>query len=95
MKVALVHDWLTGMRGGEKVLESMCRHWPNAPLYTLIHKRGSCSAAIEDRPIVTSFLQKLCIFITAESRGGLTATLRGRISPRSKKLDMKLTHGRT
>ena len=42
-QVVLVHDWLTGMRGGEKVLESLCRRWPNAPLYTLIHQRGSCS----------------------------------------------------
>src|ERR1019366_3273299 len=58
-RVVLIHDWLTGMRGGEKVLESLCRRWPEAPLYTLLHKRGSCSAAIEDRAIVTSFLQKL------------------------------------
>ena len=59
LRVVLVHDWLTGMRGGEKVLEAMCRRWPDAPLYTLIHKRGSCSPAIEQRPIVTSFLNKL------------------------------------
>jgi glycosyltransferase involved in cell wall biosynthesis len=59
LRVVLVHDWLTGMRGGEKVLESLCRRWPSAPLYTLIHKRGSCSSAIEDRTIVTSFLQQL------------------------------------
>jgi glycosyltransferase involved in cell wall biosynthesis len=58
-RVILVHDWLTGMRGGEKVLEVLCRRWPTAPLYTLLHKRGSCSAAIENRPIVTSFLQSL------------------------------------
>ncbi|HZZ80417.1 MAG TPA: glycosyltransferase [Gemmataceae bacterium] len=59
LRVVLIHDWLTGMRGGEKVLESLCRHWPSAPLYTLIHKQGSVSRVIEDRPIVTSFLQKL------------------------------------
>ena len=27
-RVALVHDWLTGMRGGEKVLEMLCRAYP-------------------------------------------------------------------
>ena len=27
MKVALVHDWLTGMRGGEKVLEAIQQAW--------------------------------------------------------------------
>jgi glycosyltransferase involved in cell wall biosynthesis len=59
LNVILIHDWITGMRGGEKVLESLCRRWPSAPLYTLIHKRGSCSSTIEDRPILTSFLQKL------------------------------------
>jgi glycosyltransferase involved in cell wall biosynthesis len=59
LRVLLIHDWLTGMRGGEKVLEVLCRRWPGAPLYTLIHKRGSASRAIEDRPIVTSALQKL------------------------------------
>jgi glycosyltransferase involved in cell wall biosynthesis len=59
LRVALVHDWLTGMRGGEKVLESLCRRWPSAPLYTLLHKRGSCSRAIEDRPVITSFINKL------------------------------------
>jgi len=57
--VALVHDWLTGMRGGEKCLELLCRRWPNAPLYTLLHRRGSVSAAISDRPIRTSFLNRL------------------------------------
>jgi glycosyltransferase involved in cell wall biosynthesis len=59
LRVVLVHDWLTGMRGGEKVLDAMCRRWPTAPLYTLIHKRRSVCPAIENRPIVTSVLQKL------------------------------------
>ena len=59
LRVVLVHDWLTGMRGGEKVLESLCRRWPDAPLYTLLHRRGSVSPAIERRPIHTSVLQWL------------------------------------
>src|SRR5947209_13857355 len=57
--VVLVHDWLTGMRGGEKVLDVLCRRWPDAPLYTLLHRLGSVSSAIERRPIRTSFLQWL------------------------------------
>jgi glycosyltransferase involved in cell wall biosynthesis len=56
-RVALVHDWLTGMRGGERCLEVLCRHWPEAPLYTLLHKRGSVAPAIEDRPIHASLLR--------------------------------------
>jgi glycosyltransferase involved in cell wall biosynthesis len=58
-RVVLVHDWLTGMRGGEKCLEVLCRRWPRAPLLTLVHRRGSISSAIEDRPLRTSFLQRL------------------------------------
>jgi glycosyltransferase involved in cell wall biosynthesis len=55
----LIHDWLTGMRGGEKCLERLCRRWPDAPLHTVIHTPGSVSAAIEDRRIHTSFLQRM------------------------------------
>ena len=57
LRVALVHDWLTGMRGGEKVLEELCAMFPGAPIHTLLHFRGSVSAAIESHPIRTSFLQ--------------------------------------
>lgn len=59
MKVALIHDWLTGMRGGEKVLEVFCELFPEARLFTLIHKKGSVSKTIETMDIQTSFLQKL------------------------------------
>lgn len=59
LKVALVHDWLTGFRGGEKVLEVIAEIFPKAPLYTLVHIRGSTSRPIEDREIHTSFLQNM------------------------------------
>jgi glycosyltransferase involved in cell wall biosynthesis len=55
-RVVLVHDWLTGMRGGEKCLEVLCRRWPHADLFTLLHRRGSVSAAIERLRLHTSFL---------------------------------------
>ncbi len=58
MRVALVHDWLTGMRGGEKVLAELCALHPGAPIFTLFHFPGSVSAAIESHPIHTSFLQR-------------------------------------
>jgi len=57
MRVALVHDWLTGMRGGERVLERVARLFPAAPIYTLVWNRGSVSEALEAHPIHTSFLQ--------------------------------------
>jgi len=59
LKVALVHDWLTGMRGGEKVLEVFAELYPEAPIYTLIHVPGSVGAALESHPIHTSFLQRI------------------------------------
>jgi glycosyltransferase involved in cell wall biosynthesis len=57
LRVVLVHDWLTGMRGGEKCLEVLCRHFPHAPLYNLLHQRGSVSEAIERLKPRCSFLQ--------------------------------------
>lgn len=59
MKVAIVHDWLTGMRGGEKVLEVFCELWPQADLFTLLHVKGKLSPSIERLHIKTSFVQKL------------------------------------
>lgn len=59
MKVVLMHDWLTGFRGGERVLEVFCEMFPDAPLYTLIHKPGSVPKSIENRKIVTSFLNDI------------------------------------
>jgi glycosyltransferase involved in cell wall biosynthesis len=58
-RVVLVHDWLTGMRGGEKCLEVVCRRWPQAQLWTLLHRRGSVSADIERLAVRTSFLNHL------------------------------------
>lgn len=56
--VGLVHDWLTGQRGGENVLAAIARRFPGAPIYTLFHFPGSVSAEIETHPIVTSFVQR-------------------------------------
>jgi glycosyltransferase involved in cell wall biosynthesis len=58
-RVVLVHDWLTGMRGGEKCLESLCRRWPDATLFTLCHARGSVSPAIERTRVKPSVLNAL------------------------------------
>jgi len=59
VKIALMHDWLTGMRGGEKCLEVLCRRFPDSRLFTLLHVPGSTSPAIERMPITTSFLQRV------------------------------------
>jgi len=58
-RVALVHDWLTGMRGGERVLEALCEIFPAADLYTLLHVKGSVSPIIEARRPRNSFVRHL------------------------------------
>jgi glycosyltransferase involved in cell wall biosynthesis len=57
-RVAVIHDWLTGMRGGEAVLEGILELVPHAELFTLFHFEGSVSAKIESHPIHTSSLQR-------------------------------------
>ncbi|XXF75618.1 glycosyltransferase [Myxococcaceae bacterium GXIMD 01537] len=59
MKVALVHDWLVTLRGGERVLEALCELFPGADLYTLIHRPGTQSPLVESRTLHTSFLQQI------------------------------------
>jgi glycosyltransferase involved in cell wall biosynthesis len=59
MRVALIHDWLTGFRGGEKVLDALCGVFPAADLFTLVHVPGTTSEAIERRRIVRSVVQWL------------------------------------
>jgi glycosyltransferase involved in cell wall biosynthesis len=59
VKVVLVHDWLTGMRGGERVLEELAGLFPHAELYTLIHVPGSTSPRIESLRITASPLSRL------------------------------------
>ena len=58
-RIALIHDWLTGMRGGEKVLEVLCEIFPAADIYTLVHLPGKVSPLIERHAIHTSFLQRI------------------------------------
>jgi glycosyltransferase involved in cell wall biosynthesis len=58
-RVAVIHDWLTGMRGGEAVLEGILDALPAAELFTLFHFPGSVSEKIESRTIHTSSLQRV------------------------------------
>jgi glycosyltransferase involved in cell wall biosynthesis len=59
LRVALVHDWLTGMRGGEKCLEVLCERFPDADLFTLVHRPGSVAPVIERRRVVESWIARL------------------------------------
>ena len=59
MRIALVHDWLTGMRGGERVHDVIARAYPHANLYTLFYQPGTTSPAIDSLNIRASPLDRL------------------------------------
>ena len=59
MRTAVVHDWLNGMRGGEKVLEAILEVVPEPTIFTLFHVPGAVSPAIEKHPIRASALNRL------------------------------------
>jgi glycosyltransferase involved in cell wall biosynthesis len=59
-RVAIVHDWLTGMRGGEAILDVICELFPQADLFTLLQTDFKMSPTIlNGRKIHTSYLQNL------------------------------------
>lgn len=57
--VALAHDWLNGMRGGERCLDLICKEFPQAELYTLLYRPELVSDAIRSRQVHVSGLQRL------------------------------------
>ena len=59
MKVALIHDWLVGMRGGEKCLEVFCELYPEADLYTLVYAPDSISDKIRRMHVHSSWMNRL------------------------------------
>lgn len=70
MRIALVHHWLTGMRGGEKVLEALCELFPTADIFTLVCDEGRISEKLRRHRIITSFIQRLPMGV-AKFRGYL------------------------
>jgi glycosyltransferase involved in cell wall biosynthesis len=58
-RVAIIHYWLVGMRGGEKVVENLCEMFPEADIFTLVCDHEKLSPMLRERRIVTSFLQRI------------------------------------
>lgn len=56
MRAAIVHYWLLTMRGGEKVVEALCRLLPDADLFTLFYDSQNVSPEIRAHRVTTSFL---------------------------------------
>lgn len=59
MRVAIVHYWLTGIRGGEKVIESLCRLYPQADIFTHCVAIDQLSPLLKNRNIYTTFINSL------------------------------------
>ncbi len=59
MKVAIIHYWLVGMRGGERVLEQLCEMFPQADIYTHVCIRDKLSPALRARNITETFIARL------------------------------------
>jgi glycosyltransferase involved in cell wall biosynthesis len=58
-RVAIVHYWLVGMRGGERVLEEMLKLYPDADIFTHVADRERLSPRIAVRPITETFIARL------------------------------------
>lgn len=59
MRVALIHYWLVGMRGGEKVLEALARFFPDAVIFTHVYDPDAVSPALRQMDIRTTWISKL------------------------------------
>ncbi|TSC96652.1 MAG: group 1 glycosyl transferase [Parcubacteria group bacterium Athens0714_26] len=58
MKVALVHDYLNQYGGAERVLETFCEIFPDAPVYTLFYDKKKTLGRFEGKVKSTSFLDR-------------------------------------
>jgi glycosyltransferase involved in cell wall biosynthesis len=56
MRCAIVHYWLLGMRGGERVVEALCRLFPEADIFTLFYDPSRVSPTISSHAVRASFL---------------------------------------
>lgn len=59
MKVAIVHYWLVGMRGGEKVIDALCRIYPEADIFTHVYAPDAMSDEIRRHKVYTTFINRL------------------------------------
>lgn len=57
MRVAIVHDWLTNLGGGERVVDALCDAFPKAPIYTSVYNPDGISI-FQDKKVISSFLQR-------------------------------------
>lgn len=59
MRVAIIHYWLVNLRGGEKVLQEMCKLFPQADIFTHVHDPQALGNTFAGHRIRTTFIQRL------------------------------------
>ncbi|MEC9434604.1 MAG: glycosyltransferase [Pseudomonadota bacterium] len=59
MRVAIIHYWLVGMRGGERVLEQLCLMFPDADIYTHVADPEKLSPLLRRHKITETFIGRL------------------------------------
>jgi glycosyltransferase involved in cell wall biosynthesis len=59
LKVAIIHYWLVGMRGGEKVIEALCEMYPQADIFTHVYVPEMVSECIRRHRIIPTFINAL------------------------------------
>lgn len=59
MKVAIIHYWFVSWRGGEHVVEALCRLFPEADIFTHVLDRDVLPRDLATRNIFTSFIDRL------------------------------------
>ena len=59
MKVAIIHYWLVGMRGGEKVIEALCEMYPQADIFTHVYVPEMVSETIRGHRVIPTFINAL------------------------------------
>ena len=61
LRVAIVHDWLTGFAGADRVVDQIKKTFPDAPIYTLVYDPSRFPAYFQKYDIRTTYTKNpLC-----------------------------------
>lgn len=58
-RVAIVHYWLVGLRGGERVVEELCKMYPEADIYTHAFIPERVAGTFAGHTVTTTFIDRL------------------------------------
>lgn len=58
-RVALVHDYLLFLRGGERTFAAIAEEWLKAPIFTAAYREGATEGRFAGRDVRTSWMQRI------------------------------------